>query len=58
MKSFFDSVHFQHFGPFFIIFMANYPFDFFMCTLLEGVEKVYVVYTHLNVGNYGFPLMD
>ncbi len=28
-----------------------------MCTLFdgEGFEKVYVLYTHLNVENYGHP---
>ncbi len=28
-----------------------------MCTLCEGgSEKVYVLYTHLSVDNYGWPL--
>ncbi len=37
--------------------MANYPFEkVLMCTLFEregGSKKVYVLYTHLNVDNYG-----
>ncbi len=49
-----DSIHFQHFSPFFIICIAN----LLMCTLFEGEgsEKVYVLYTNLNVDNYGQPL--
>ncbi len=27
-----------------------------MCTLFEGSEKVYDLYTNLNVDNYGLPI--
>ncbi len=53
-------INFQHFSPFIIIFMANYPFEkMLIFTLFDGrggSEKVYVLYTHLNVDNYGQPL--
>ncbi len=37
-KKNFDTIHFQHFNPFFIIFMANYPFERCWCVhfLREG----------------------
>ncbi len=44
---------------FFIIFMANYRFEKCWCVPFwggGGYEKVYVLYTHLNVDNYGWPL--
>ncbi len=54
-----DSVQFQHFSPYFIIFMANLPFE--KCWYVhflrgEGGVRKYVLYTHLNVDNYGRPL--
>ncbi len=60
MKKKIDSVHFQHFSPFFIILMEKLIiFKLLMCTLFDGgggSEKVYVLYTHLYVDNYGRPL--
>ncbi len=53
-----DSVHFQHFSPFFfIIFMANYPLEKYCYVhFLRGEsEKMYISYTNLNVDNYGSP---
>ncbi len=42
--------------------MANYPFEkMLICTHLEEggeAEKVYALYTHLNVDNYGWFLED
>ncbi len=53
-----DSVHFQHFSPYFIIFMANLPFEIWWYEHFE-VEGVYgsACFAHslnmLNVDNYG-----
>ncbi len=49
-------IHFQQLSQFCIIFMANYPFEnvnmYTFCG--EGwSEKVYFLYTHLNVDKYG-----
>ncbi len=45
--------------PFFAIYMENYLSEkYLMCTHFEGEEDVrnYVLYTHLNVHNYGLSL--
>ncbi len=44
----------------FFIFMANYPFEKCSCVHILGgwSEKVYVLHTHLNVGNYGWHLRN
>ncbi len=41
--------------------MANYPFEkycylYFLRVGGGGSKKMYVLYTHLNVNNYGWPL--
>ncbi len=65
MKNFIslDSVYFQHFSPFYfsfswqIIHLKNVDVYTFWGGA-GGVEKVYVLYTHLNVDNYGRPLEE
>ncbi len=44
-----DSIHFQHINPFVL-------FTFWEREGGGGSEKVYVLYTQLNVDNYGWPL--
>ncbi len=61
MAFLFDSVHFQHFSPFYFnIFMTNYQFKKCWCAHFlkggGGPEKGMVLYTPLNVDNYGRPL--
>ncbi len=47
-----DSGHFQHFSPFFYHFHGKLSiWKMMMCTLFE--EEGYLLYTHLNVDNYG-----
>ncbi len=69
MKNKVDSVHFQNFSWFYfsfswqIIHLKNVDVCTFwrgMCTFWRGsgFEKVYVLYTHLNVDNYERPFTD
>ncbi len=56
-----DSVHFQHFSLFFSSFSWKiiHLKKFNVCTFCGGVGlKKCMLYTHLNVDNYGQPLSN
>ncbi len=53
-----NSIQFQYNNPYFVIFMTKFHLkNIDVNTFLEeGAKKVYVLYTYVNVDNYGQPL--
>ncbi len=57
-----DSGHFQHFNPYLFVSFSCHIFHLINVGVHflrgRGFEKVYVLYTGLNIDNYGRPLTE